>query len=247
MDGETAFTRRGLLRAAGGATAAVAVASAAGTAAAQTDFDGWLSDVGNYDGTVVDATGQEEVTVDVGVQANGGAFGFGPAAVQVDAGTTVRWEWTGEGSRHNVVNEAENFESELAAEEGFTYERTLDSEGVVKYYCTPHRGLGMKGVVVVGDLPETGGENGGGESGGDGGGGDGGEGSEGSEGSGGEGGDGGGGEGGDESGPANSANETALQTLVAMLVLGVLSPLLFVALLRRRQREESGQRRRYTR
>ncbi len=235
MDRESAFTRRGLLRAGAGATAAVAVASAAGTTAAQTDFDGWLSDVGNYDGTVVDATGQDQVTVDVGVQANGGAFGFGPAAVQVDPETTVRWEWTGEGSQHNVVDEAENFESELASEEGFTYERALNSEGVLKYYCTPHRGVGMKGVVVVGDLPETGGESGGGED--SGGGGEGG-------GGGGEGGEGGGG---DDSGPANSANETALQTLVAMLVLGVLSPLLFIALLRRRQREESDQRRRYTR
>ncbi|WP_159899370.1 halocyanin domain-containing protein [Salinirussus salinus] len=239
MDGESAYTRRGLLRAAGGATAAVAVASAAGPAAAQTDFDGWLSDVGNYDGTVVDATGQEEATVEVGVEANGGAYGFGPAAVQVDPGTTVRWEWTGEGQQHNVVDEAGNFESDLTSEEGFTYERTFDSAGVVKYFCRPHRGLGMKGVVVVGDLPDTGGEDGGGGSGE--GGGDGG-------GSGGEGGGGNGGEGGGgDSGPPNSANDTALQTLAAMIVLGLLSPLLFLVLLRRRQREQSDRRRRYTR
>lgn len=242
MDGESAYTRRGVLRAAGGATAAVAVASAAGPAAAQTDFDGWLSDVGNYDGTVVDATGEDEVTVEVGVQANGGAFGFGPAAVQVDPGTTVVWEWTGEGVPHNVVDEAGDFESELISEAGFTYEQTFDAAGVVKYFCTPHRGLGMKGVVVVGDLPDAGGgggENGGG---GEGGGGEGG----GSEGGGGE---GGGGEAGGEgdSGAPNSANETALQTLLAMLVLGVLSPLLFLAVLRRRQRDQSDQRRRYTR
>ena len=241
MDGESAYTRRGLLRAAGGATAAVAVASAAGPAAAQTDFDGWLSDVDNYDGTVVDATGQEEATVEVGVEANGGAYGFGPAAVQVDPGTTVRWEWTGEGQQHNVVDEAGNFESDLTSEEGFTYERTFDSAGVVKYFCRPHRGLGMKGVVVVGDLPDTGGEDGGGGS-GEGGGGNGGDGG----GSGGEGGGGEGGGGGD-SGPPNSANDTALQTLAAMIVLGLLSPLLFLVLLRRRQREQSDRRRRYTR
>jgi halocyanin-like protein len=226
MDRENAYTRRGLLRAAGGATAAVAVASAAGPAAAQTDFDGWLSNVGNYDGTVVDATGQDEATVEVGVQANGGAYGFGPAAVQVDPGTTVVWEWTGEGQQHNVVDDAGNFESELTSEAGFTYEQTFDAEGVVKYYCNPHQGLGMKGVVVVGDLPDAGGSDGGGE-----GGGGGGE---------------GGGDGGD-SGPSNSANDTALQTLAAMLVLGVLSPLLFLAVLRRRQREHTDRRRRYTR
>jgi halocyanin-like protein len=244
MDRKSAYTRRGLLRTAGGATAAVAIASAAGPAAAQTDFGGWLSDVSNYDGTVVDATGQEEATVEVGVQGNGGAYAFGPAAVQVDPGTAVVWEWTGEGQQHNVVDEAGNFESDLTAEEGVAYERTFDSAGVVKYFCRPHRGLGMKGVVVVGDLPD-GSDSGGG------GGGEGGEGSGGGGGSGegGEGGGGGGGEGGEggDSGSPSSANETALQTFLAMLVLGVLSPLLFLAVLRRRQREQSDQRRRYTR
>jgi halocyanin-like protein len=224
MDRENAYTRRGLLRTAGGATAAVALASAAGPAAAQTDFDGWLSNVGNYDGTVVDATGQDEVTVEVGVQANGGAFGFGPAAVQVDPGTTVVWEWTGEGVPHNVVDDAGSFESELISEAGATYEQTFDDAGVVKYYCTPHQGVGMKGVVVVGDLPDAGGSDGGG---GEGGGGEGG--------------------GGGDSGSSNSANETALQTFLAMLVLGVLSPLLFLVVLRRRQREQSDRRRQYTR
>jgi len=236
MDRESAYTRRGLLRAAGGATAAVAVASAAGPAAAQTDFDGWLSDVGNYDGTVVDATGQDEVTVDVGVQANGGAFGYGPAAVQVDPGTTVRWEWTGEGGQHNVVDDAGNFESELVSEAGVNFERTFDSAGVVKYYCTPHQGIGMKGVVVVGDLPDSGGNGGDGDGSGNGGGG------------GGNGGDGGGdGDGGDGGGGLGSANQTALQTMVAMIVLGLLSPVLFVVLLRRRQRDQSDRRRRHGR
>jgi halocyanin-like protein len=231
MDGESGYTRRGLLRATGGATVAVAVASAAGTAAAQTDFGGWLSDVGNYDGTVVDATGQASVTVEVGVQANGGAFGFGPAAVQVDPGTTVTWEWTGEGGQHSVVDNAGGFESELVGEEGVTYEQSFDAEGVVKYYCATNRDDGMKGVVVVGGLPGAGGS-------------DGTEASGGNESGSGEGGEGGGGE---DSGTANSANQTALRTMVAMLVLGILSPLLFLLLLRWRQEDDSDQPKRYPR
>jgi halocyanin-like protein len=231
MDGESGYTRRGLLRATGGATVAVAVASAAGTAAAQTDFGGWLSGVGNYDGTVVDATGQASVTVEVGVQANGGAFGFGPAAVQVDPGTTVTWEWTGEGGQHSVVDNAGGFESELVGEEGVTYEQSFDAEGVVKYYCATNRDDGMKGVVVVGGLPGAGGS-------------DGTEASGGNESGSGEGGEGGGGE---DSGTANSANQTALRTMVAMLVLGILSPLLFLLLLRWRQEDDSDQPKRYPR
>jgi halocyanin-like protein len=115
------------------------------------DFGGWFDDVDNYDG-VEDRRGQSEVTVEVGVDANGGAFGFGPAAVRIDPGTTVVWEWTGEGGQHNVITEeGEQLESELVAEAGFTYEHTFEEEGVTTYYCEPHLSLGMKGAVVVGD------------------------------------------------------------------------------------------------
>ena len=156
--------RRDFLRGAGSGTAAAAAATAtAGTASAQPSFGGWLSDVTNYS-EVVDETGTEEVTVEVGVEANGGGFGFGPAAVQVDPGTTVVWEWTGEGGQHNVVaNSGGDFESELASDEGFTFEHTFDQEGVAQYYCQPRQSLGMKGVVVVGAVPEEGGGGEGGE------------------------------------------------------------------------------------
>jgi len=158
--------RRDFLRVAGGSAAAGTAAATATPAAAQASFDGWMSGVGNYS-EVADATGQDEVTITVGSQANGGNFGFDPAAVQVDPGTTVVWEWNGEGGQHNVVaEEGGEFESELVAEAGFTFEQTLDSEGVVKYFCQPHRALGMKGVVVVGEMPGGGGESGGGGGGG---------------------------------------------------------------------------------
>jgi halocyanin-like protein len=164
MGSHRSVSRRGFLTAVAGTAA---TAGAAGTAAAQPSFDGWMSDVGNYS-EVADATGQDEVTVTVGAQGNGGNFAFDPPAVQVDPGTTVVWEWTGEGGQHNVVaEEGGDFESELSAEEGFTFEQTFDSEGVAKYFCQPHLGLGMKGVVVAGSMPESGG--GGGEGGGGGG------------------------------------------------------------------------------
>jgi len=158
--------RRDFLRVAGGSAAAGTAAAAATPATAQASFGGWMSGVGNYS-EVADATGQDEVTITVGAQGNGGNFGFDPAAVQVDPGTTVVWEWNGEGGQHNVVaEEGGEFESELVAEAGFTFEQTLDSEGVVKYFCQPHRALGMKGVVVVGAMPGGGGEGGGGGGGG---------------------------------------------------------------------------------
>jgi len=103
-----------------------------------------------YDGTIEDATGQDEVVIDCGAGDNG--FAFDPAAVRVDPGTTVTWEWTGRGGGHNVVSEPDSdfeFESERTDEEGYSFEETLDEEGAALYVCVPHRAQGMYGGVVV--------------------------------------------------------------------------------------------------
>ncbi|MGB9965327.1 halocyanin domain-containing protein [Halobacterium sp. CBA1126] len=144
-------TRRNVLKttAAAGAAAATGAAFTGAAAAQDGGLESWFEGVGNYDG-VVDETGKSEVTVEVGVDANGGPYGFGPAAIRVDPGTTVTWEWV-EGS-HNVAAEDGSFESELTDESGFTFTQTFDEEGVTRYACTPHKTMGMKGAVVVGDV-----------------------------------------------------------------------------------------------
>jgi halocyanin-like protein len=118
--------------------------------AAQSDgFDGWFDDVSNVDG-VVDRRGNDGVVVEVGVDANGGAFGFGPVAVRVSPGTTVRWEWTGEGGGHNVVADGGTFNSgEPDSSADTTFEHTFEETGTYLYVCTPHEAIGMKGAVVV--------------------------------------------------------------------------------------------------
>ncbi|MFB6173831.1 MAG: halocyanin domain-containing protein [Halobacteriales archaeon] len=162
-------TRRGFLH---GAAATAGGVAASGTVGAQASFGGWLSNTSNYDG-VADKTGQSEVTITVGAEANGGAFGFAPAAVHVDKGTTVVWEWNGKGGAHNVAGaEGAGFSSGApVAEAGTTFEHTFEESGTYKYQCDPHASLGMKGVVAVGDVDlggESGGESGsGGEGGGE--------------------------------------------------------------------------------
>ncbi|MFB6142356.1 MAG: halocyanin domain-containing protein [Halorientalis sp.] len=115
----------------------------------QSRVDEYLSDVSNYDGSITDRTGSDSVTVDVGAEGNGGNFAFAPPAIRVSAGTEVVWEWTGQGGQHNVVHEGGNFESDLTATAGHTFSQTFDEAGLYRYYCQPHRTLGMKGVVVV--------------------------------------------------------------------------------------------------
>ena len=69
----------------------------------------------------------------------------------VDVGTTVQFEWTGDGL-HNVVEDGGGYESGAPVQEaGVNFEHTYDEAGISKYYCDPHESAGMKGAVVVGD------------------------------------------------------------------------------------------------
>lgn len=110
------------------------------------DYDGWFDGVDNYSGTV-DRREQNEVVVRVGAGSRGRSFA--PPAVMVSQGTTIVWEWTGDGGTHNVVAENNEFESKYSDSNGHTYEYTFEDTGVFKYVCEPHRSAGMKGAVVV--------------------------------------------------------------------------------------------------
>jgi halocyanin-like protein len=155
------MNRREFLRTAGGAAGGTAAVSAGTSPAAaaegggggggEPDLGGYLDGANNYEGSVTDATGQDEVTVEVGAGSTG--LAFGPAAVHVDNGATVVWEWTGRGGNHNVVSEDDVFNSGPAAPSG-PFEYTFEEDGIYPYFCAPHKASGMLGVVVVGtDYP----------------------------------------------------------------------------------------------
>lgn len=143
------LSRRGLFRVSAGAVAAAA-ATAPVRAEDEFDYGDWFDDVPNFDGTV-DRTGEDEVTVQVGTGSNG--LAFDPPAIHVDPGTTVVFEWTGEGGAHNVAEAEpdERYQSDLTDAAGTTYTVTFESDGISKYVCTPHTAQGMKGAVAVGD------------------------------------------------------------------------------------------------
>ncbi|MEF8774137.1 MAG: halocyanin domain-containing protein, partial [Halobacteriales archaeon] len=117
------------------------------------DFGGWLDGV---DGGYEDRRGTDEVTVQVGAEGNQGTNAFAPAGIWVSPGTTVKWEWTGDGS-HNVVTEegpADLDSGDAISDAGVNYEHTFEEAGITAYFCEPHKSLGMKGAVAVGpDVP----------------------------------------------------------------------------------------------
>jgi len=127
----------------------------------QPSLGGFMDNANDFGG-VEDFRGADEVRVAVGA---GDGISFDPPALHVDDGTTVVWEWTGEGGRHNVVAENGEFDSgEPVSEEGTTFEHTFEavgeegsaSENVHNYVCEPHEQAGMLGSVVVGDNYPTG-------------------------------------------------------------------------------------------
>ena len=126
-DADEPVSRRGFLRTAAGTAAVV---GASGTAAAQEGGSGSTSQ-----------------SVAVGA---GSGLSFDPADLTVAPGTTVTWEWTGEGGAHNVVAEDDTFNSGEPQEgSGVTFEYTFEETGEFPYHCEPHQNAGMVGSVVV--------------------------------------------------------------------------------------------------
>lgn len=93
------------------------------------------------------------------LKATGGGFERERATVRVDPGTTLVWEWSGEGGSHNVAAEDGSFESEMTGDADHTFEQTFEVSGVTKYACVSHEPTGMKGAVVVGDAGAGGAES----------------------------------------------------------------------------------------
>ncbi|GAB6879177.1 hypothetical protein JCM17823_14510 [Halorubrum gandharaense] len=153
------------MRGAGAATAVGAAAGASGSVAADEDENGgdeepeWPGQVDGANlGTYEDARGQDEVTVMVGADDDG--LAFDATKIWIDPGTTVTFEWTGDGGSHNVEHvdgPAEDLQSDTTDEEGFTYEFefTEEHEGITTYVCAPHEQVDMFGGIAVGDEVPT--------------------------------------------------------------------------------------------
>ena len=83
-----------------------------------------------------------------------GAMVFEPAFLKIAPGDTVTFIPTDKGHNVETIKDmipdgAEAFKSKMNE----TYKVTFDKAGAYGVKCTPHVGMGMVGVVVVGDAP----------------------------------------------------------------------------------------------
>lgn len=119
-----------------------------GESTTEPEYSDWFENVENFE-EFADHTGSDAITVAVGAGDDG--WQFDPPAISITPGTTVEWEWTGEGGPHNVVSENRDWENPggTTSEAGHTWERTFEDGGTHLYKCVPHEGVGMKGAVFV--------------------------------------------------------------------------------------------------
>jgi len=122
--------------------------------------DGEESDDGHDhdEGTPQEAS----ATATVSMRTEGSGQHYGPHLVWIESGGTVTWEL--DSGSHDVTayhpdNEkplripeaADSWSAELLSDDGATFERTFETDGVYDYFCTPHEAVGMVGTVIVGD------------------------------------------------------------------------------------------------
>jgi plastocyanin len=94
------------------------------------------------------AAGGSQVIYDVSVS----GLKYTPANLTIRRGDTVRWTITaGHDIQHDALDRRFGLNGiVMQGEEIVTY--TFNDTGVYSYYCTPHRGLDMVGVITVADF-----------------------------------------------------------------------------------------------
>ena len=81
--------------------------------------------------------------------ANGNKMVYSEQIIMVDVGDTVTWLPTSKG--HNVEMIASPNRLKYKSKPNKKAEITFDTPGIYYYWCTPHKGMGMIGFVVVGN------------------------------------------------------------------------------------------------
>ena len=80
--------------------------------------------------------------------ANGNRMVYSQEIVEIASGSTVKWVPTDKG--HNVEIIASPNEMKFKSKNGKETSITFETPGIYYYWCTPHKGMGMIGLVVVG-------------------------------------------------------------------------------------------------
>ena len=73
---------------------------------------------------------------------------FSKEMARIDVGDTITWVPTNKG--HNIEMVASPNNMKLKSKNNKEVQITFEEAGIYYYWCTPHKGMGMIGLVVVG-------------------------------------------------------------------------------------------------
>ena len=83
-------------------------------------------------------------------RADGQKMVYSEDVVHVDVGDTVTWLPATKGHNVEFISVPEGFGIPKKSKLGKEHSTTFDIPGIYLYQCTPHKGMGMIGLVVVG-------------------------------------------------------------------------------------------------
>lgn len=80
---------------------------------------------------------------------NGNRMVYSQEVANVEVGDTITWLPASKG--HNVEMISSPNKMKFKSKNGKEAKITFDAPGIYYYWCTPHKGMGMIGLVVVGN------------------------------------------------------------------------------------------------
>jgi pseudoazurin len=90
-----------------------------------------------------------DVTIEMlNKDADGNKMVYSQEIAQIDNGDTVTWVPTSKGHNVEIITSPNGMK--YKSKNGKEAKITFDQPGIYYYWCTPHKGMGMIGLVVVG-------------------------------------------------------------------------------------------------
>lgn len=94
----------------------------------------------------------EDTTVEMLNKRDDGAkMVYSEDITRIDVGDTITWVPTSKGHNVEFIAAPEGFDIPKKSKNGKEVAITFDTPGIYYYWCTPHKGMGMIALVVVGD------------------------------------------------------------------------------------------------
>lgn len=82
---------------------------------------------------------------------DGARMVYSEDVVKVNVGDTVTWLPTSKGHNVEIVAAPQGFDIPKKSKNNKEVSITFDVPGIYYYWCTPHKSMGMIGLVIVGD------------------------------------------------------------------------------------------------